>query len=184
MTKKVERNCNSCKHSWLDRCQLLRDELLKNGYNFENSSMANWEISHKIKHAFICDEYDSMFIEYPLEISAINHSSKKGDYKRSSTGKFAKIRPCAEKYQGKTYLGLYLGELPIGNNISFNPETKELNVSFSTNPAIFVFDLGEIVYGMESWWSLIGTEEDLKDITDEDINSVWYMKALRELSKD
>lgn len=178
MSEKTKRNCNSCKFSWLNRCETLKKELDKNGVY--EGVRKNWEIEHKVKDNLICDKYKSRYIEYPIEVSKINANADKNEYKDSRTGRFAKIRPCGEEYEGKTYLGLYLGEMPVGHRISHNPDTKELNVSFSTNPGIFVFDLNKIVYGMESWWGIIENEEDLKEITESDIDNVWYVKALKE----
>lgn len=68
---------------------------------------------------------------------------------------------------------LYLGELPVGFQISHNSETKELNVRFNINPAIFVFDLKKIIYGCESWWGFIESEDELRTITDIDIEMVY-----------
>ncbi len=53
----------------------------------------------------------------------------------------------------------------------------------SPNPAIFVFDLKKVIYGYESWWGEIKSEEDFRKITDLDINNLWYVKALKELLK-
>ena len=78
---------------------------------------------------------------------------------------------------------MYLGELPISTHISHNSDTKELNVSFSNNPAIFVFELNTIIYGCESFWGIIESEDDLKEITDDDIDNVWYIKALKSIEK-
>lgn len=176
---KIERNCNSCKFSWFNRC-----EVLKNNEEFQNIINGEFDIfaDYEFKNNFICDNYKSRYIEYPIEVSKINTKENRDRFKDSRVGKFAKIRPCGEKYEGKTYLGLYLGEIPVGYGISHNPDTKELNISFSNNPAIFVFDLNEIIYGMESWWGIIESEEDLKEITESDINNIWYVKALKELS--
>ncbi len=182
MEKKVKRNCSTCKFSWLNKCETLKGELRKNGFDESNGMRKNWEVEYEVKYNFICDKYKSMYIEYPIEVSKINTETNKGSYRGNSVGKFAMIRPCGEEYEGKTYLGLYLGEMPVGHIISHNPNTNELNVSFSTNPAIFVFDLNKIVYGMESWWGIIESEEDLREITDNDIDNLWYVKALKELS--
>ena len=72
----------------------------------------------------------------------------------------------------------------MGHSISHNPESKELNVSFVSNPGIFVFDLSKIIYGMESYWGIIDSEDDLKKITESDINDIWYVKALKELTNN
>ena len=37
-------------------------------------------------------------------------------------------------------------------------------------------ELGKIIFGMESWWGRIKSEEELKDITDGDIENVWHVK--------
>ncbi|SME48916.1 hypothetical protein BACERE00183_04191 [Bacillus cereus] len=37
----------------------------------------------------------------------------------------------------------------------------------------------EIIYGAGSWWGKINSEEELKEITDADINDVWYVKMLQ-----
>lgn len=63
--------------------------------------------------------------------------------------------------------------------ITHDPKTFELNCSTTGNPAIFVPELGKIIFGMESWWGRIKSEEELKDITDGDIENVWYVKMLK-----
>ncbi len=179
MKNEFKRNCNSCKFSFMNRC-----ETLKNNKEFQKIWNGRSDIlaDFKFKDSFVCDNYKSRYIEYPIEVSKINaNNNNKGSYRNRQIGKFVKIAPCGEEHEGKTYLGLYLGELPVGHSISHNPDTKELSVSFNNNPAIFVFDLNKIVYGCESWWGIIENEEDLKEITNEDIENVWYLKALKEL---
>lgn len=186
MSNEVKRSCNSCKFGLFDICAGLKNNKeYQEMFEDRNDKTMNRILeAHEFKSKYLCDEYKSMYIEYPIEVSKINSNTDKNSYRDSQVGRFAKIKPCGDEYVGKTYLGLFLGELPIGHSISHNMETKELNVSFSTNPAIFVFDLNKIVYGMESWWGIIESEEDLKEITNDDINDVWYVKALKELSND
>ena len=62
---------------------------------------------------------------------------------------------------------------------SYRPKTKMLQVSSHNNPAIFVPELKRIVWGMESWWGAVKSEDELKEITDEDIDNVWYVKLLK-----
>lgn len=118
-------------------------------------------------------------IEYPIKVSKINYSEAFSLYKM---GGFAKVRPCAEEYGNKTFLGLFLGELPTRTYVTYNRESEELKVGMLSNPAIYVFDLNKIIYGYESWWSRIESENDLKDITDIDINNQWYVKVLKSLT--
>jgi hypothetical protein len=101
-----------------------------------------------------------------------------------NAGKFVSVRPCAEKYENKTFLGLYLGDLALGLGTTYNEEKKELSLHHSFyNPAIFVFATNEIIFGCGSWWEEIKDETDLKKITDADINNIWYVKAMRQIEK-
>ncbi len=127
-----------------------------------------------------CSYYKSRRIEYPIQVDEIKFE-KPTKIKSSRAGSFVKIRPCAEEYEGKTYLGLYLGNQPAWNSASYDDEDKILTVKSVCNPAIFVFELKKIIYGMESWWSVIENPEDIKDISDMDINNVWYVRLLREM---
>lgn len=47
---------------------------------------------------------------------------------------------------------------------------------------MFVPALNEVILGCGSWWKRIKTEADLEQITDLDIDSVWYMQAMRTVS--
>lgn len=182
---KKENNCVNCKLGTFGRCEGLKnnEEYQSIWKNRELSAMERWAQVNEFKINFVCEEFKSLFIEYPIEVSKINTESfKKIKYKNSEVGKFVRVAPCAEEYNGQTYLGMYLGELPIGPHITHNPDTKELNISTITNPAIFVFELNKIIYGMESFWEIIETEEDLKDITKDDIYNVWYVKLLKEFT--
>jgi hypothetical protein len=133
-----------------------------------------------------CDGFDSKYIEYPLEISGIEQPDGRGirDYWGDKTGSLVKIRPCGDEYKGKTYLGVLIGEADVGLIISHNRETKMLSINRQYNPAIFVPELKKVIYGCESWWGIVKTEEELKDITDNDINNVWYVKLLRGMIGD
>lgn len=97
-------------------------------------------------------------------------------------GSFVKVRKAGEGE--KTKLGLYLGDLPLGVAGGVTA-TGELVLKYGmTNPAIFVFEDNQIVYGCESWWGQIETPEELKEITDGDIGNVWYVRALKALTTE
>lgn len=130
-----------------------------------------------------CDKFKSRYIEYPLTIQGIEDEfNKHQEYNARKCGQFVKINPCGKEYGGKTYLGILLGDLPISVAISFLHDDQKLHVGAMTNPAIFVPDLKKIIYGCESWWGEIEKPEDLKDITPEDIENVWYVKLLKEMA--
>ena len=130
-----------------------------------------------------CPDYESRFIEYPIQVNSIKCNEIK-QLMMARAGSLVKIRPCNKEYGGKTYLGLYLGNQPRSQRVSYDNQSGELTVGMTTNPAVYVFDLQRIIFGAESWWSIIENPEELKDITDDDINSQWYVKALKAMHKD
>lgn len=151
MSNEIKRNCNSCKFGLFGRCDTLKN-------NEEYQTILNRRFSgldtHEYKETFICDGYKCMYIEYPIEVSKINKDTELYCLGKNKIGKFVKITPCADEHRGKTYLGLFLGDLPMDISVSHNPATKELNLRYMSNPAIFVFELNEIVFGAESWWGI------------------------------
>lgn len=97
-------------------------------------------------------------------------------------GKPVKVRPCGERFGGKTYFGIMLGDVALSISHSIDGDVVTASHSFY-NPAILIPELGEIVYGCESWWGRIESKEELaKSITDETIANAWYVKALQGLS--
>jgi hypothetical protein len=128
-----------------------------------------------------CDDFKSKFIEYPLTISGLEKSKDKGlrQSYRGEAGTLVKIRPCAEEYSNKTYLGLLLGDIDVGIMVSHYESTNMLHINRHYNPAIFVPELRKVIYGMESWWGVIKTEEELRQISNEDIDNVWYVQLLK-----
>lgn len=127
-------------------------------------------------------------IQYPITINKINFSgdesySSKG-WRSKDIGKFVAIRSVHKEDGDKTYLGIYLGEFAVSQGVSYDVQKKELTVSrFMYNPAIYVFDLKKVLFGCESWWGIIKSEKDLQQITDKDIENVWYVKALKQISE-
>lgn len=125
-------------------------------------------------------------IQYPIEIRAIQWAEgdhppfwKKATY---ATGRWVKIRPCAKEHGNKTYLGVLLGDMALGIGAAFDPEARVLHLRHSHhNPAIYVPDLREVIFGRESWWGVIKSPEDLDSISDADIENVWYVRVLRDL---
>ena len=45
-------------------------------------------------------------------------------------------------------------------------------------------ELKKIIYGCESWWHEITSVEELKDITDSDIDNTWYVQLLKNIGKE
>lgn len=130
-----------------------------------------------------CECYKNRYIEYPIQVNAIETEKLEGMMMYVS-GSLVRIKPCAEEYKGKTYLGLYLGHLPLKNTISYDEEKQVLKVGAVHNPAIYVFSLKKIIFGAESWWCKINSPEDMKEISEEEINNTWYVKLLKTMCQE
>jgi hypothetical protein len=129
-----------------------------------------------------------VFIEYPITLHGITHKQGRlvldaGPSKSKVPGAWVAIRPVGEEHKGETFLGVYLGDLATEASASFHRETGVLAVGLAHwNPAIWVPDMKRIVFGYESWWGVLKSPDDLRKITNEDIDNIWYVKALRALS--
>lgn len=116
-------------------------------------------MSESLKYDKILGEKD-----YPVEVSKINLFEKR---LRDDKPCLVAIRHVDEKV---TRLGLYLGDMPTHLMPPiYHTKTKEVSIMMDRNPAIFVPSLMKVVWGYESWWHVIKTEADLKQITDQDI---------------
>jgi len=144
--------------------------------------MAKSGIFKKMKRSKVVDE---KFTGYPLSIDKIifrGGYSEKDVISDIKVGDYAAVRPCGEEYKNKTYLGYFVGDIPIGVSALHDPKENELTVSLSSNPAFFLPDIREVIFGCGSFWSKIKTPDDLRQITDFDIDSVWYVQALKALA--
>jgi hypothetical protein len=148
----------------------------------------------KFKHLFSDDESEVTLAKLNRTIQRLNFLVKISELKDiehpknkpllTKKSKLISIRPCDEKYGNKTYVGFLLGEMATGSSISISDDKIQCEWS-GYNPAIFVPELGEVIYGYESWWGTIDSIEELKEITNEDIDNVWYVKLLKDsLLKD
>lgn len=181
----MEHNCHTCKSGYMHQCKILKSQPEYQIYQLtkEVNQITAWNILYVFEKNFICEKYEKRYIEYPIEVTKINYDTKIIDFHEHDIGKFVSIKWCHEDHKDKTYLGLFLGDLPLGIKAGYNSDSEELNLKFDTNPAIFVFALNKIIYGAESFWSIIESEEDLKEITQETIDNQWYIKALKSLTK-
>ena len=129
-----------------------------------------------------CDKFDSRYIEYPLTINGIESAEIDTRCIGHKCGCLCEIKPCGKEYEGKSYMGFYIGDLPIAITSSFDRTTGILKNATMNNPAIFVPELKKIIYGCESWWREIDSLEDFKGISEDDINNTWYVKLLNQLN--
>lgn len=122
-------------------------------------------------------------IEYPITVNGIEFEGKLMEDSMYPTGSWVSVRPCGEEYENKTFLGVLLGDLPVSRFVSYRDD-KVLELHHQLNPAIYVPELKKIIFGCGSWWGVIKSPEQLRKITDEDIDNVWYVQALKQLSKE
>ena len=97
-----------------------------------------------------------------------------------------KVRSCREGHDDKkTYFGILLGDMATAISHTINQNGNVVASFGYHNPAIFVPELKTIIFGHESWWGEIESEEEMKKlITDEVIQNAWYVKVLTELAAE
>lgn len=144
-------------------------------------------------HEKICADYiASLYAEplpfkelkYPIEVRGITFTGQTWVVDGYPNRSLVRVRPCAAEYENKTFLGLYLGDVAQTMGCSFNQESGVLEVFLSHhNPAIWIPSRRRVVFGCESWWGPIRSEQELTTITDETIDGLWYVQAMRELQK-
>ena len=102
---------------------------------------------------------------------------------RYKIGDICAVRPVTDNPENKSYLGVYLGDLPTGIMHSIKgDELIPMIGAFNRNPAIYCFELKRVVMGYESWWCRLDAIEDFKEITNADIDSVWYVQILKAMA--
>lgn len=73
-----------------------------------------------------CDKFSSRYIEYPITVNGIESEKIKSYDLSCECGTLCEIKPCGEEYENKSYLGIYLGELPISIATSYDKDTGVL----------------------------------------------------------
>lgn len=164
------------------RCKFCHPDFRKDGITF-NCIADGWDddkikaVSEKVCEK--CDRFKSRYIEYPLTINGIENREIDTTGLGHKTGCLCEVKPCGDEYEEKSYLGFYLGDLPLSIYSSYNEKTGILTNSTMTNPAIFVPELGKIIYGCESWWREIKSTEDFKGISQGEIENTWYVQLAK-----
>jgi len=117
-----------------------------------------------------CDRFEPE-MAFPLKCNDILIDEYDRDAEHDSrVGDFAAVSPCDDRFGGKTYLGLYLGKLPLRINLMYSGDYGEnvIDVGMYRNPALLVPSLNRVVYGEECWWKFIESPDELQPL-DEDI---------------
>ena len=155
-------------------------------FSCTRNGIMNDQVIHGItaEQCEACEHFRSKFIEYPITINGIDIDHDTSSLRASDIGKIVRVRPCAEECSGKTYIGIFLGDLPHNPLISLDEKSGMLKIRPMMNPAMYVPDLKKIIYGYESWWKIVENDQELdKDITDETIHNQWYVQLAKALNK-
>lgn len=113
-------------------------------------------------------------------IKDIEFDSSMSIYSYYKNNSIVEIRPCEDKYQGKTYLGVLLGNFP--QSVKGKIDNGILKISANMhNPLIYIFETNSLVFGSDSFWRKIKNVEDLNNITEDEITNTWYIKLLKEI---
>lgn len=97
-----------------------------------------------------------------------------------NSGEYVVLRLVKED-EPKTYFGIILGDMNAGVGVNHVPDSGKAELrGMVGNPAIFVPSLKQIIYGVECWWRLIVSEEQLATITDDDLDK-WADKAREQI---
>ena len=64
-----------------------------------------------------CQKYRSKYIQFPISISGIENQQIPTE--PEGICRWVRIRPCSSKFEDRTYLGIFLGTLPIGISTSY-----------------------------------------------------------------
>ena len=101
MPDKPKRNCNSCKFSMFMECETL-------AANKEYQAIPDTIIERfKFKENYICDQFESVYIEYPIEVSRIICDKK--PVCAQVINKFVSIMPCVKGCDLRVILGFIWG---------------------------------------------------------------------------
>lgn len=166
--KEHDKKMTTCKYSFPD---IIPDK--EKGITLRNFCAKDNEKRYITEQECLkCNCYSNKYIEYPITINKIE--TRETNPPDSNCGKLVKIAPCAEEYQDKTFLGLYLGKFPIAPIISHDNNSGTLYITPMENPAIYVPELQKVIFGAESWWSFINPEDGLKEFPENKdfINSI------------
>ena len=184
--KEHENSCNICTKCYLGRrCERLK----KNNKEYKKlvDEEGVWPVNDKtynrlsqIEKENICPEFNSIYITYPMCVHEVKTEEIKYEKPLGhEKGCLVAVRPCGDEYKKKTYLGILIADMPRAIISRFDKKTEILENSIMTNPGIYVPELKEIIFGDSSWWHEIASEEELREITDDDINNTWYVKLLK-----
>lgn len=101
-------------------------------------------------------------------------------YNRYKNIQLVEVNPCADEYQNKSLIGLYLGDFPQSVSGTYTEDKFVIKPSRS-NPLIYIPDTNTVVFGSNSFWRKVEKIEDFKGISKEEIENTWYVKLFKDI---
>ena len=119
-----------------------------------------------LAHGVICDDWRSMFIDYPITVDAITVdqvNTKQVDVGRPAIITLGKTNG----YDDAAHVAIYLGQLPISVVSAYAPSTRRLSNRLLLNPCLLVPRYARLFFGMNAQWSL-ATRRSIDTVDDAD----------------
>lgn len=127
-------------------------------------------------------EPDSGGLEYPVSVHGIHFEGDLVEDWRQKANHLVSVRPCGDDFGGKTFLGIHLGDVARTVGCSYDRESGVLGFFVGAhNPALWVPSLKRVIFGCESHLQVIESEAQLREISDEMIDGIWYVQAMKSL---
>lgn len=146
------------KRAWLDK---LDGAAAKTQAAFEEQR-ALWKemaslpgVREELALPFWAEPKPTIEVAMPIEVRGIapRQAGAPGvQHRGADVGKTVSVRLAGDDQ--KTYAGVYLGDLPLNLGFRYHRDTKILEPYTVSNPAMWVPELGRVVWGAESWWAL------------------------------
>lgn len=163
---KKQEFCASCKRR-LD-CKILKDHL--STYKVEKDFADVF-----LPMYFVCDDYDSMFISYPIEVNKIvSESIFSIDKSNFPLGKWVLVK---EENQEYPHIGLSLSLQPTSIISMYDNNNGTITNKFYPFPAFYMFYNKTIVYGKDVQWEYLN-DNNITLTDDEDFLQDFVKKCL------
>ena len=132
---------------------------------------------------FLCDDYEAMFIEFPILVNGIVSDLA---YDRQDSdkevGKWCVVSVNAEGYDENMHLGIYLGMLPLSIISLYDRKDTTITNKFYPSPAMFVPKMSKVFYGPNMRWKFVETQDDI-DTLDKNESASDMEKARKQIKK-
>lgn len=155
---KKQKFCASCKKRM--ECQKLYEQHKKNKESNELSEVV-------LSLYYVCDEYENMFIEFPILVNGITSDlSYDRNNVEKNVGRWCVVSVNSVDYDEDLHIGIYMGDLPLSIISLYDKTDTTITNRFYTSPAVYVPKFKKIFYGMNMRWKFIENQDDIDTIAE------------------